>query len=70
MSIHLTRKEIHLTRKEREVCVLLLRGISRREIARLLVISTRTIEHHIHNIETKFNVKSVVGVILELWKLA
>jgi DNA-binding NarL/FixJ family response regulator len=42
-----------LSRREREVAVLVARGLTNREIARTLVVSERTAENHVQHILTK-----------------
>jgi DNA-binding NarL/FixJ family response regulator len=52
-----------LSLREREVLTLLSEGKSNKEIAELLFISTRTVEHHRASINTKLNIKNVVDLI-------
>jgi DNA-binding NarL/FixJ family response regulator len=42
-----------LSRREREVAVLVARGLTNREIARTLVVSERTAENHVQHILAK-----------------
>jgi DNA-binding NarL/FixJ family response regulator len=42
-----------LTRREREVVVLVERGLTNRQIAQELTLSKRTVEHHVRNILKK-----------------
>ena len=51
-----------LTAREREVAALVAQGCSNRVIAERLVISERTVEHHIANILAKLDVASRVQV--------
>jgi RNA polymerase sigma factor (sigma-70 family) len=48
-----------LTEREREVVQLVVKGLSTKEIARQLDISTRTVETHRANLMRKLNLKSV-----------
>lgn len=52
-----------LTIREREVLKLIAEGISNKEIADLLCISTRTVEHHRANIMTKLNIRKTVNLV-------
>ena len=52
-----------LTVREREVLKLIAEGISNKEIADLLFISIRTVEHHRANIMRKLNIKQTANLI-------
>lgn len=52
-----------LTTREREVLKLLADGISNKEIADLLYISARTVEHHRANIMTKLNIRKTANLV-------
>ena len=52
-----------LTLREREVLKLIAEGISNKEIAGLLYISIRTVEHHRANIMEKLNIKQTANLI-------
>jgi DNA-binding CsgD family transcriptional regulator len=45
-----------LTKREKEVAMYVVRGKSYKQIANLLAVSHRTIEHHVENIKKKLNV--------------
>jgi non-specific serine/threonine protein kinase len=47
-----------LTSREREVAVLISRGLSNREIARALIVTPRTVDTHVVNIFTKLGLHS------------
>ena len=49
-----------LTEREREIARLVAAGHTNREVASLLVLSTRTIESHLRNIFAKLGVRSRV----------
>ncbi len=53
----------HLTEREREVLKLTVAGNSNKEIARLLVISPKTVSVHRSNIMAKFGVRSSVELV-------
>jgi HD-GYP domain-containing protein (c-di-GMP phosphodiesterase class II)/DNA-binding CsgD family transcriptional regulator len=53
-----------LTRREVEVLGLLVRGMSNREIAESLVLTPKTVGHHIESIYSKIGVSSRVGATL------
>ena len=52
-----------LTLREREVLKLIAEGITNKEIADLLCISIRTVEHHRANIMEKLNIKQTASLI-------
>ena len=52
-----------LTTREREVLKLIAEGITNKEIADLLFISARTVEHHRANIMRKLNIKKTANLI-------
>jgi serine/threonine-protein kinase PknK len=47
-----------LTRREKEVAILVRRGLTNRQIASELVISVHTVHHHVTNILKKLNLNS------------
>jgi ATP/maltotriose-dependent transcriptional regulator MalT len=53
-----------LTPREREVLLLLTRGMSNREIAKTLVIEASTVKAHVHHILTKLGAKNRLQAIL------
>ncbi|MHB8462265.1 MAG: helix-turn-helix transcriptional regulator, partial [Vulcanimicrobiaceae bacterium] len=55
-----------LTRREAEVAALLANGQTNRAIAQKLVLTEKTVEHHVTSILTKFGVKSRAEVIAKL----
>lgn len=57
---------VQLTGREREVAQLLIEGKSSKEIARVLDISSRTVEAHRARLLRKFEVKTVVELISRL----
>jgi DNA-binding CsgD family transcriptional regulator len=69
---YLERKKIAMTqfvplsKREREVTKLLLQGKSNKLMASSLGISVRTVEFHLKNIYTKFQVSSRIELILKL----
>lgn len=61
--VQLTPPSDPLTIREREVLKLIAEGISNREIADLLYISIRTVEHHRANIMEKLNIRQTANLI-------
>ncbi len=53
-----TGSRIQLTQKQREVMMLLVNGMSNKEIARQLVLSPETIKTHLREIFTRMNVRN------------
>lgn len=52
-----------LTSREFECLQILSKGLSAKEMARLLNISTRTVENHVMNIKEKFGVRSTIELL-------
>ena len=59
----LTSQHEPLTTREREVLKLIAEGISNKEIADLLFISVRTVEHHRANIMQKLNIRQTANLV-------
>jgi len=55
-----------LTRREYEVLVLLVEGLTNKEIGVKLFISPRTVEAHLRHIYEKLHVKARVGAIVRV----
>jgi DNA-binding NarL/FixJ family response regulator len=49
---------VHLTRRQREVAACIARGLSNRQIAEELIITTSTTERHVANILNKLSTRS------------
>ncbi len=67
-SMSLTQRDFGLTRRELEVVELVSEGLTNKEIARRLVISSRTADTHVQNVlsKTGFNTRSQVAA----WRTA
>jgi len=53
---------IRLTRRERDIAVMVARGMSSRQIASALVLAERTVEGHVENLRNKLGVHSRASV--------
>jgi DNA-binding CsgD family transcriptional regulator len=58
--------DVQLSKREKEVVKLVLQGRSNKQIALSLEISVRTVEFHLKNIYSKFQVSSRIELILKL----
>jgi DNA-binding CsgD family transcriptional regulator len=58
--------DVQLSKREKEVLKLVLQGRSNKQIAWSLDIAVRTVEFHLKNIYTKFQVNSRIELILKL----
>ncbi len=58
--------DVRLSKREKEVLNLVLQGKSNKQIALSLDISVRTVEFHLKNIYTKFQINSRIELILKL----
>jgi len=58
--------KVELTGREREIAQLLIEGKTSKEIARQLLISSRTVEAHRANLVRKYKVKSAAELVLKL----
>ncbi|MDQ3239769.1 MAG: LuxR C-terminal-related transcriptional regulator [bacterium] len=58
-----------LSKKESEISMLLVKGKTAKEIARVLNLSYRTVEHYIENVKSKFGVKRKAHLISFLLQL-
>lgn len=57
-----TPSPVHLTERERQVLAMIADGLTNKEVATRLNVSTRTVEAHREHIMRKLNVHSVVGL--------
>jgi DNA-binding NarL/FixJ family response regulator len=57
------KKKILLTRREKEILVLIVDGLSNKEIAAKLNLSVRTVENHRNHLLQKFDVKNTAGLV-------
>jgi DNA-binding CsgD family transcriptional regulator len=57
---------VQLSKREKEVLSLVLQGKSNKQIALSLAIAVRTVEFHLKNVYTKFQVSSRIELILKL----
>ena len=60
------RHPLGLTQRELEVLALIAEGLGNREIARRLVRSPRTVEHHVSAVLGKLNAANRMDVVLRL----
>jgi DNA-binding CsgD family transcriptional regulator len=63
-------KDIHLTRRERETLVMILLGLSTKEMCARLLLSHRTIEGFRGQLLTKFDVSTSAQLVNKVWALA
>ncbi|MBU0765953.1 MAG: SiaC family regulatory phosphoprotein [Bacteroidetes bacterium] len=61
----LTPVKVRLTRREEEIVRLMIYEYTSRQIAKILHISSRTVEVHRKNVMQKFGVKNAVGLVRE-----
>jgi DNA-binding NarL/FixJ family response regulator len=54
----------HLTNREKQILLLISQGMTNKEIAQLLDITSRTVEFHIHNILGKLGLSSRTSAVL------
>ena len=59
-----------LTKREKEIFDLLILNYSTKDIARVLIISDKTVRNHISNVIQKLGVKGRSQAIVELLKLS
>lgn len=59
--------EARLTPKEKQVTLLLLRGLSTKELAPMAGITEKTVKHHIASIFEKFDVDSRAELFAEIF---
>ena len=60
---------LELTKREKEILKLISDGLSNKEIANLLFVSTRTIDTHRYNVMQKLNVKNGAELVRIAFKL-
>lgn len=61
--------EIKLTNRQTECLYYLAKGLAPKQIARLLNISSRTVEHHIVHLKNKFECYSRSGLICKAFEI-
>jgi len=59
-----------LSRREREVCVMLLLGLSYKQAGRRLGISPRSIDRYSDSARRKFGVKGSIALVRRLYEVA
>lgn len=57
-----------LTNREREIAILLLQGMSNKEIAQSLYLSTHTIKANLENIYAKYDIHNRVSLAIFIYK--
>lgn len=60
------QRELQLTNRQREVLHALLNGYCVKQIASRLMISKRTVEHHLQAIKTENQLKSIQDILLNV----
>ena len=63
MQLEIKSEKIHLTLREKEVLREILAEKSTKEIAQILFISDKTVEHHRANLFAKMEVKNLAGLV-------
>jgi len=58
-----------LTAREHDVCVLVCKGLTNKEVARELGIGARTVEDHRLNLMKKYGVDNVVLLVRKVYRL-
>ena len=64
--VHAPHREYHITDREREILLLLVDGLGKKEIADRLALSFYTIDTHLKNIYTKLHVHSGTGAVAKV----
>jgi DNA-binding CsgD family transcriptional regulator len=59
-----------LTRREREVCVMLLLGLSQKQAGQRLGIGARSVERYSENARRKLGVKGRIELVRRLYEVA
>jgi DNA-binding NarL/FixJ family response regulator len=59
------RRDVRMTRREREIITLIAEGMSNKEIAGQLNLSTHTVKSHIHNILEKMALHSRLDIAIQ-----
>lgn len=55
-----------LTPRQKQVCGMIVEGLSDKQIARRMGISPRTVEDHKYHIYATMNVRNAVGLVVKL----
>jgi DNA-binding NarL/FixJ family response regulator len=60
------RRSRRLTRREQQVALLIVRGLSNKEVARVLGVSDGTVKLHAHKIFQKLGVRNRYSLMLQM----
>lgn len=63
------KEDAHFTKREIDCLFYLVKGMTTKEIAKTLIISPRTVEHHLNNIKGKLNCSSRSSLISKAFTL-